>query len=159
VWQVVIDGSTVCTIPNNETVDLPVEAGHHAVQVTSMRFLASPKKSFEVAEGRVIMLSCRWRPRHPFIIQRSSTSPAFWPPQPRTEDRKGARGRQPHQPGPRSVVSPTFSVALEFAAGLLITDALLLRFVSGMFDRERPVTGAKAIEGRQRFRWVASRPD
>lgn len=43
------------------------------------------------------------------------------------------------------VVSPTLSVALEFAAGLLVIDALLLRFVSGMFDRERLVTGAKAV--------------
>jgi ABC-2 type transport system permease protein len=42
------------------------------------------------------------------------------------------------------VVSPTFLVALVFAVGLLVLDALLLRFVSGMFDRERLVTGAKA---------------
>jgi ABC-2 type transport system ATP-binding protein len=71
VWQVVIDGSVVGSIPNNETVDLPVEAGHHAVQVTSMRFLRSPKESLEVAEGQVIRLSCRRRPRHPLIVQRS----------------------------------------------------------------------------------------
>jgi ABC-type Na+ efflux pump permease subunit len=43
------------------------------------------------------------------------------------------------------VVSPTFSVALEFAAGLLVVDALLFRFVSGMFNRERLVTGTKAV--------------
>jgi ABC-2 type transport system permease protein len=43
------------------------------------------------------------------------------------------------------VVSPTFAVALEFAVGLLVVDGLLLRFVSGMFDRERLVTGAKAV--------------
>jgi ABC-2 type transport system permease protein len=42
------------------------------------------------------------------------------------------------------VVRPTFPVALEFAIGLLVIDALLLRLVSGMFDRERLVTGAKA---------------
>ena len=42
------------------------------------------------------------------------------------------------------VVSPTFLVALAFAVGLLMLDALLLRLVSGMFDRERLVTGAKA---------------
>ena len=42
------------------------------------------------------------------------------------------------------VVSPTFPVALEFAVGLLVIDGFLLRFVSGMFDRERLVTGAKA---------------
>jgi hypothetical protein len=43
------------------------------------------------------------------------------------------------------VVSPTFLVALAFAAGLLVVDALLLRFVARMFDRERLVTGAKAV--------------
>jgi ABC-2 type transport system permease protein len=43
------------------------------------------------------------------------------------------------------VVSPTLFVALAFAVGLLVIDALLLRFVSGMFDRERLVTGAKAV--------------
>jgi ABC-type Na+ efflux pump permease subunit len=43
------------------------------------------------------------------------------------------------------VVSPTFPVAVAFAIGLLVVDAVLLRFVSGMFDRERLVTGAKAV--------------
>lgn len=43
------------------------------------------------------------------------------------------------------VVSPSLLVALEFAAGLLVVDALLLRLVSGMFDRERLVTGSKAV--------------
>ena len=45
------------------------------------------------------------------------------------------------------VVSPTFAVAIAFAIGLLVVDVLLLRFVSGMFDRERLVTGAKAVSG------------
>ena len=45
------------------------------------------------------------------------------------------------------VVSPTFAVAIAFAIGLLVVDGLLLRFVSGMFDRERLVTGAKAVSG------------
>ena len=43
------------------------------------------------------------------------------------------------------VVRPTFVVALAFAAGLLVVDVVLLRFVSRMFDRERLVTGAKAV--------------
>jgi ABC-2 type transport system permease protein len=42
------------------------------------------------------------------------------------------------------VVRPTFFVALAFAVGLLALDGLLLGFVTGMFDRERLVTGAKA---------------
>ncbi len=70
-WQVVVDGSVVGSLPNNETVDLPIEEGHHAVQVTSMRFLRSQKASLEVAQGQVVRLSCRKRARHPFIVQRS----------------------------------------------------------------------------------------
>jgi ABC-2 type transport system ATP-binding protein len=68
---VLVDGSVVGSVPNNETVDLPLEAGRHAVQVKSMRFLRSPEQSVVVSEGQVIGLSCRRRPRHPFIVQRS----------------------------------------------------------------------------------------
>ncbi len=42
------------------------------------------------------------------------------------------------------VIQPTFGVAIEFAVGLLAIDVLALRLVSGVFDRERLVTGAKA---------------
>lgn len=42
------------------------------------------------------------------------------------------------------VIHPTFTVAVEFAAGLLAIDVLALRITSRMFDRERLVTGAKA---------------
>ena len=70
-WQVLIDGIDVGSIPNNETLDLQVEAGHHTVEVMSRRFLRSPKESLEVVGGQVVGLSCRRRPRHPFIVQRS----------------------------------------------------------------------------------------
>ncbi len=42
------------------------------------------------------------------------------------------------------VIHPTFSAAIEFAAGLLLIDGLALRLVSHLFDRERLVTGTKA---------------
>ena len=42
------------------------------------------------------------------------------------------------------VIHPTFTVAVEFAVGLLAIDVLALRVASGVFDRERLVTGAKA---------------
>ena len=51
------------------------------------------------------------------------------------------------------VIHPTFPVALEFAAGLLAIDALALRIVSSMFDRERLVTGAKAARLRMTRGW------
>lgn len=42
------------------------------------------------------------------------------------------------------VISPTFPVAVLFAAALLTIDVIAIRIISGMFDRERLVTGAKA---------------
>jgi ABC-type Na+ efflux pump permease subunit len=44
------------------------------------------------------------------------------------------------------VIHPSFTVAVLFCVGLLALDLLALRLVSGMFDRERLVTGAKAVE-------------
>ena len=43
------------------------------------------------------------------------------------------------------VLHPTFALALELAAALLVLDLVALRLISGMFDRERLVTGAKAV--------------
>jgi ABC-type Na+ efflux pump permease subunit len=42
------------------------------------------------------------------------------------------------------VIEPTFTAALVFAALLLAVDLLALRGISGLFDRERLVTGSKA---------------
>jgi len=44
------------------------------------------------------------------------------------------------------VITPTFTVAAAFAAGLLVIDVRASRIVSRMFDRERLITGAKAVE-------------
>jgi ABC-type Na+ efflux pump permease subunit len=41
-------------------------------------------------------------------------------------------------------ITPTFTIAVLFAVGLLLIDVRALRIVSRMFDRERLVTGAKA---------------
>jgi ABC-type Na+ efflux pump permease subunit len=44
------------------------------------------------------------------------------------------------------VFHPTFRVAVLFAAGLLVIDLRALRTVSSMFNRERLVTGVKAVK-------------
>jgi ABC-2 type transport system permease protein len=46
-------------------------------------------------------------------------------------------------------VHPTALVAVEFALGLLVIDALILKGVSAMFDRERLVTGLKPMRTRR----------
>jgi ABC-type Na+ efflux pump permease subunit len=43
------------------------------------------------------------------------------------------------------VIHPTFKIALLFAAGLLVIDVRAWRIVARMFDRERLITGAKAV--------------
>jgi ABC-2 type transport system permease protein len=43
-------------------------------------------------------------------------------------------------------IHPTFAIAVLFIVGLLVIDVLALRIVSGAFDRERLVTGAKAVQ-------------
>jgi ABC-type transport system involved in multi-copper enzyme maturation permease subunit len=43
------------------------------------------------------------------------------------------------------VIKPTFTAAVVFAAALLVVNVLAWRVVSAMFDRERLVTGAKAV--------------
>ena len=45
------------------------------------------------------------------------------------------------------VIEPTFTVALAIAAALFAIDVRALRIVSHMFDRERLITGAKALRG------------
>jgi ABC-2 type transport system ATP-binding protein len=70
-WDVLIDGSIAGSIFKNDTVEVSVDAGRHVVQVASTRLLRSSKESLEAAEGQVIRLSCRRRPRHPFIVPRS----------------------------------------------------------------------------------------
>ena len=42
------------------------------------------------------------------------------------------------------VITPTFKVAIVFAIVLLVIDVQALRLISGLFDRDRLVTGAKA---------------
>jgi ABC-type Na+ efflux pump permease subunit len=44
------------------------------------------------------------------------------------------------------VITPTFGIAAAFAAGLLAIDVRAARIVSRMFDRERLITGARAVE-------------
>jgi hypothetical protein len=48
------------------------------------------------------------------------------------------------------VLTPSVSLALTFAAVLLVADVGMWGVVSAMFDRERLLTGARATSGRSR---------
>ena len=70
-WEVAIDGVVVDSIGRGETLELPVEPGRHALHVRARGILASPERSFDARDGQAIGFSCRSRPKHPFIVQRS----------------------------------------------------------------------------------------
>lgn len=69
-WKVVIDGRTVGSISNQQTVELLVEPGRHTLRVTSMQHLLSPEQSFEVSEGQIVGFSCHPRSLTPLIFTR-----------------------------------------------------------------------------------------
>jgi ABC-2 type transport system ATP-binding protein len=70
-WEVLVDGVVVDSVNRGETRELPVEPGHHTLRVRSRGIFGSPERSFEAADGHVVGFSCRARPKHPFIVQRS----------------------------------------------------------------------------------------
>jgi hypothetical protein len=57
-WQVVLDGDVAGTIAKAETVELPIERGHHTVRLTS-QWHHSPERSFYAEEDQVVSFSCR----------------------------------------------------------------------------------------------------
>jgi ABC-2 type transport system ATP-binding protein len=67
----VLDGAVVDSLGNGEVIDLRVEPGKHTLRVRAGKYLASPERTFEGGDGRTIGFSCRTRPQHPFIVQRS----------------------------------------------------------------------------------------
>jgi ABC-2 type transport system ATP-binding protein len=73
-WQVIIDGGTVGSLRKGETLELPVDVGHHGLRLRSTRILASPERSFDATESQLVEFSSRARPQSPFIVQRT----VFW---------------------------------------------------------------------------------
>jgi hypothetical protein len=70
IWNLVLDGDVAGSIGNEQTIELPVEPGRHALGVTSMRYLVSPEESFEADEGQVVGFSCHPRSLTPLIFTR-----------------------------------------------------------------------------------------
>ncbi len=57
-WQIALDDKEGPTIPRGETVELPIARGYHTLQVSSARH-HSPRRSFQAADGEVVVFSCR----------------------------------------------------------------------------------------------------
>jgi hypothetical protein len=56
-YDIVVDGNTVGSVEMNDTIEIPVEPGHHTVQVRDGR-KSSRTKTFDAAEGETVAFRC-----------------------------------------------------------------------------------------------------
>ena len=56
-YDAVVDGKRAGTLELNQTIDIPVEAGRHTLQVRNGRN-SSRTKTFDVAEGEIVSFRC-----------------------------------------------------------------------------------------------------
>ncbi len=56
-YEVVLDGQRAGSLEMNDTIEIPVEPGHHALQVRNGRN-SSRIRSFEAAEGETVTFRC-----------------------------------------------------------------------------------------------------
>jgi hypothetical protein len=66
-YDAVVDGKRAGSLELNETVDIPVEPGHHTVQVRSGRN-SSRIKAFDVGEGEIASFRCSGKSILPIFL-------------------------------------------------------------------------------------------
>lgn len=66
-YDVVVDGKHARTLELNETIDIPVEPGHHTLQVRNGRN-SSRTKAFDVAEGEIASFRCSGKSILPIFL-------------------------------------------------------------------------------------------
>jgi hypothetical protein len=56
-FDVMLDGQRVGSVEMNKTIELPIEPGHHTLQVRSGRN-SSGRRTFDAAEGQTVAYRC-----------------------------------------------------------------------------------------------------
>ena len=74
-FDVVLDGQRVGSIKWHESIEVPVEPGHHTLQVRRGRY-SSGVKAFDAAEGEFIAFHCNRR-RAPAILVATLFKPSL----------------------------------------------------------------------------------
>jgi hypothetical protein len=57
VFEIAVDGKTVGSIKSHDTVEVPLEPGHHALRIRSGRY-SSRVETFDMADGGVVSFRC-----------------------------------------------------------------------------------------------------
>ncbi len=74
-FDVVVDGKSVGSIKWHEAIELPVEPGHHTLQIRKDRY-SSQVKAFDAAEEEFVAFRCNRR-RHPLILAAALLAPSL----------------------------------------------------------------------------------
>ena len=76
-WQILIDGTVAGSIDRQQTVELPVEPGHHTLRVKRSERFLSPERSFDAADEQVVSFWCRSQLLWPMYVA-SLIKPDLW---------------------------------------------------------------------------------
>jgi hypothetical protein len=58
-WTIEIDGKVVGSIAYQDSVDLPIEPGHHTLRIVGKGKRLSPVQAFDAGDGTVVRFWCR----------------------------------------------------------------------------------------------------
>jgi hypothetical protein len=76
-WQILLGGTAVGSIDRKETVELPVEPGHHTLRVERSQRFPSPERSFDAADGQEIRFFCHSARYWPLMLA-AIVKPNLW---------------------------------------------------------------------------------
>jgi hypothetical protein len=76
-WQILIDGTAAGSIDRKETVELPVEPGHHTLRVKRSERFLSPGRSFDAADEQEIRFFCHSARYWPLMLA-AIVKPDLW---------------------------------------------------------------------------------
>ena len=56
-FRVLLDGNDVGSIDSHQTIEVPIEPGHHTLQVKTGRYTSGPRP-FDAADGEIVNFRC-----------------------------------------------------------------------------------------------------
>ena len=67
-WQIHLDGKPAGAVGRLEVLELPVEPGHHTLQLTAKGHHRSPEHPFEARDESVVEFTCHSQPIWPLML-------------------------------------------------------------------------------------------
>jgi len=74
-FDVIVDGESVGSVTWHQVIEVPLEPGHHTLQVRKGRY-SSQVKAFDAAEDESVAFRCNRR-RHPLILAATIFAPSL----------------------------------------------------------------------------------